>query len=65
MQPYVADELLTTAEVARMLRVNRATVTRYARLGQLRAIRLPSGVYRFRRKDVERLLSDESDTSDR
>ncbi len=52
----MSDELLTTAEVARMLRVNRATVTRYARLGQLPFVRLPSGVYRFRRQDIEKLL---------
>jgi excisionase family DNA binding protein len=56
----MADELLTTAEVARMLRVNRATVTRYARLGLLPFVRLPSGVYRFRREDIEALLRRES-----
>jgi excisionase family DNA binding protein len=53
------EELLTTAEVARMLRVSRSTVTRYVRLGQLKAIRLPSGYLRFRRRDVEALLADE------
>lgn len=49
-------ELLTTAEVARMLRVVPSTVQRWAQLGQLPAIRLPSGGLRFRREDVERLL---------
>jgi excisionase family DNA binding protein len=57
----MARELLTTAEVAEMLRVSRSTVTRYARLGQLPVIRLPSGYLRFRREDIERLLAQGDD----
>ena len=49
-------ELLTTAEVARMLRVAQSTVQRWVQLGQLSAIRLPSGGIRIRRIDVEKLL---------
>lgn len=52
----MSGELLTSAEVAELLRVSRSTVTRYARLGQLPVIRLPSGYLRFRREDIERLL---------
>lgn len=52
----MSSELLTSAEVAELLRVSRSTVTRYARLGQLPAIRLPSGYLRFRRQDIEKLL---------
>lgn len=55
----MADDLLTSAEVARMLRVSPATVARYVRLGQVRAIRLPSGQIRIRREEVERLLREE------
>jgi excisionase family DNA binding protein len=50
------DELMTTPEVARILRVSRATVARYVRLGQLPAIRLPSGVIRIPRSAVQKLL---------
>jgi excisionase family DNA binding protein len=52
----MADELLTSSEAARMLRVSKATITRYVRLAQLPAIRLPSGHLRIRRRDIERLL---------
>jgi excisionase family DNA binding protein len=52
----MVDELLTSSEAARMLRVSKATITRYVRLGQLPAIRLPSGHLRIRRRDIERLL---------
>jgi excisionase family DNA binding protein len=51
--------MLTTAEVADLLSVDRHTVTRWIRLGQLRAVRLPSGQFRIRRADVEKLLADD------
>lgn len=54
--PRMSDELLTTVEVAQMLRVDRGTVTRWARLGQIPYVRLPGGGYRFRREDVEHVL---------
>lgn len=53
------DELLTSSEAAQMLRVSKATITRYVRLGQLPAIRLPSGHLRIRRRDIERVLHQE------
>jgi excisionase family DNA binding protein len=53
--------MLTTAEVADLLSVDRHTVTRWIRLGQLRAVRLPSGQFRVRRADVEKLLADDQD----
>ena len=57
----MADELLTSSEAARMLRVSKATITRYVRLGQLPAIRLPSGRLRIRRRDIEKLLQQGDD----
>lgn len=54
-----APELLTTAEVAEMLRVSQSTVQRWVQLGQLDAIRLPSGGIRIRREDVDKLLKRE------
>jgi excisionase family DNA binding protein len=52
-------ELLTTAEVAKLLRVSQSTVQRWISLGQLPAIRLPSGGFRIRREAVERLLRED------
>ena len=52
----MAEDLLTPGEVAKMLRVSPDTITRWIRLGQLRAAKLPSGTYRVARKDVEKLL---------
>ena len=51
-----ADELLTTAQVAARFNVDRHTVTRWIRLGQLPAVKTPGGTYRVRRQDVEKLL---------
>ena len=52
----MAEDILTPGEVAKMLRVSPDTVTRWIRLGRLRAAKLPSGTYRIARKDVEKLL---------
>jgi excisionase family DNA binding protein len=52
----MSEKLLTTAEVAKMLRVSRSTVHRWAQLGQIKTIRLPSGTLRYSREEVERLL---------
>jgi excisionase family DNA binding protein len=60
MSPKRSD-LLTTAEAAEMLRVSPETVARWVRLGQLEAIRLPSGHIRIRREDVEKLLKREGE----
>lgn len=49
------SDLLTTAEVADLLRVSRASVSRWAKDGVLRPIRV-GGVVRFRRDDVDALL---------
>lgn len=51
-------DLLTTAEVADAFRVAQATVNRWVREGDLKAIPLPGGKgYRYRRSDVEALLT--------
>ena len=49
--------LLTTDEVAGECRVHQETVRRWVRSGKLAAIELPGGLLRFRREDVERVLS--------
>jgi excisionase family DNA binding protein len=55
----MSDELLTTAEAAQMLRVSQKTIARWIRLDQIPAVKLPSGQYRVRRRDVEKLLAED------
>lgn len=49
--------LLTTSEVAEECNVDPETVRRWAREGRIAAITLPGGLKRFRREDVDRLLT--------
>ena len=51
--------LLTTDEVAEVLRVHIGTVTKWVRQGRLVAVTLPGGTYRFHRADIERILGQE------
>lgn len=51
------DELLTAVEVAKMSRTSAATVRRWAREKKIPAVPLPGGKWRFRRADIEELLS--------
>ena len=48
--------LLTSDEVARILRIERRTVIRWAGAGLLTSIRLPGGRYRFREADIRGLV---------
>jgi excisionase family DNA binding protein len=58
MEPGAADELLTTAEVARLARVSVGAVSKWAVDGILPiAIETPGGRRRFRRSDVERFFA--------
>lgn len=50
------EELMTPAQVAKVLALDPKTVTRWARAGTVPCITLPSGHRRFRRSDVDRLL---------
>lgn len=49
--------LLTTREVAALLRVDPATVRRWAESGDVESVKLPGGQYRFARSVVDGLLS--------
>lgn len=53
--------MITIREAARRLGVHENTVRRYADRGLIHAERLPSGVRRLRRQDVERLASGRED----
>jgi excisionase family DNA binding protein len=50
-------ELLTPAEVGRMLRVDPKTVSRWAQAGKIRATRTPGGHRRIYRADVDAILA--------
>ncbi|MBK0332743.1 BldC family transcriptional regulator [Brachybacterium sp. MASK1Z-5] len=50
--------LLTPAEVARLFRVDPKTVTRWAQSGKLSPLRTLGGHRRYRREEVERLLTE-------
>jgi len=52
------ERLLTSAEVARMFRVDPKTVTRWAITGRLGSIRTPGGHRRFRESEITALLAD-------
>jgi excisionase family DNA binding protein len=52
----MSEELLSASEVAKLLRVSNGTIARWIKLGQLRAIRLPSGTYRIPRSEVDKLM---------
>lgn len=51
------ERLLTSGEVARLFRVDRTTVNRWAATGHLGAIRTLGGHRRFRESEVRALLS--------
>lgn len=51
------DRLLTPGEVASLFRVDPKTVTRWAAAGRLESITTPGGHRRFRKSEVDALLS--------
>jgi excisionase family DNA binding protein len=49
-------QLLSSREVAELLRISPATVSRWAKSGKLASLRTPGGHARFPRREVERVL---------
>jgi excisionase family DNA binding protein len=49
--------LLTASEAAEMLSVHRSTIVRWANEGIIKAVSLPNGRYKFRREDIEAILT--------
>lgn len=56
-RPSEQEVLLTPAEVAKLFRVDPKTVTRWAKAGKLTAIRTLGGHRRYRKSEVQTLLS--------
>jgi len=50
-------EMLTAQQVADRLAVHVESVRRWTRAGELSAVRLPSGRYRYRAEDVEAMVT--------
>ncbi len=48
---------LTRAQVSRLFGVSASTVTRWARLGLLKAVRTPGGHYRFPAEETRRTFA--------
>jgi excisionase family DNA binding protein len=52
----MSSGLLRVTDAAKMLEVDPSTIRRWINLGLLDAVKLPSGQYRIRREDVDKLL---------
>lgn len=57
---YPPDDLVTSSEAAALGRVSKVTILRAVKAGRLTPLRTPGGHFRFRRADVEALLSAEA-----
>ncbi|MBM9433904.1 BldC family transcriptional regulator [Flaviflexus equikiangi] len=57
MQTQTENDLLTPSQVAALFHVDPKTVTRWANAGKLSSIRTLGGHRRFRREEVEKLLT--------
>jgi excisionase family DNA binding protein len=57
LERVAPDEIMTPAEVARALRVDPKTVTRWANQGKIPFALTPGGHRRFRADDVEAFLN--------
>jgi excisionase family DNA binding protein len=58
------QKMMTPGEVARLVRVDPKTVSRWARTGKLTAYHTPGGHHRFRAEDVRALLGEDAVDSD-
>ena len=57
------EPLLTASEVAQLFRVDRKTVSRWAKTGKLAATRTVGGQYRFRETEVRSVIAGFASTS--
>ena len=59
MSTHAPERLLTPGQVARMFRVHPKTVTRWASTGRVGTIRTPGGHRRYRKSEIDRLLTEQ------
>lgn len=57
------DKLMGPGQVAELFHVDPKTVTRWAKTGKLKSVRMPSGRYRFWLSDVLAILEDGDDAA--
>ena len=50
------ERMFKPSEVAKMLNIDRHTVTRWIREGRIKAVKLPSGRYRIPESEVRKIL---------
>jgi excisionase family DNA binding protein len=50
------QDLLTATQVAQMLNVSKATVSRWTTEGSIPIVRLPRDIIRYRRSDIDKML---------
>ena len=53
------DRLLLPCEAAMMFRVDKQTITKWARAGKISFIKTLGGRYRFYQSEIEKLLQDQ------
>jgi excisionase family DNA binding protein len=61
--PEHPDDLLPPAESAKLIGISRDTLKRWEKKGLITALRTPEGHRRFRRRDVEGLLTEPIEAS--
>jgi excisionase family DNA binding protein len=61
--PERPDDLLPPAESAKLIGISRDTLKRWEKKGRITALRTPEGHRRFRRRDVEALLTEPIEAS--
>lgn len=61
--PANPEELLPPAEAAALVGISRDTIKRWERDGRITSLRTPHGHRRYRRGDVEKLLTEPTEAS--
>ncbi|AMS03118.1 excisionase and transcriptional regulator [Gordonia phage Obliviate] len=60
---HAADDRLSVGEAAGLIGISVDTLKRWERAGRISSTRTPTGHRRFRRSDVEALLTDQAESA--
>ena len=60
MHPKHTDDLLPVGESAALVGISRDTLKRWEAAGRIASLRTPTGHRRYRRADIEALLTEET-----